>query len=301
MKENWGIIGHQNIVNYLDNSLKKEKVVHTYLFYGVKHLGKTTVAKKFAEELLGQSTGSSNLDLFELNLENHHKEIKIDQVRDWRHFLSLKPFGKGFKVGIIHQSEHLNIESANALLKTIEEPPPKTVIILVTSSWQRLLPTIISRSQKIHFLPVASKIIQETIKGKVSDQKEIKEMVSYALGRPGLALKFCQDQEFKEDYLKLHQQVVKLWSVPIAQRFNFLNDYLGNKELKENFNLIDDLLHHFQFILREKLLSLYQLGDSQTIKSSALIKQLKIVSDIKSLLKFNIQPKLLLENLLINL
>ena len=178
IKENWGIIGHQNIINFLENSLARNKLAHAYLFYGLNHLGKTTVALKFAQKLLGESIGI-NPDLFELQLLEDHKEIKIDQVREWRHFLCLKTYAGHYKVGIIHQAEYLNEESANALLKTIEEPSSKTIIILITSAWQQLLPTIISRSQKIHFLPVPSKLIEQALKGKIASQKESKEILAF--------------------------------------------------------------------------------------------------------------------------
>ncbi len=300
MTPNWGIIGHQNIVSYLQNCLQKNRLVHAYLFYGVRHLGKTTITLKFAEELLSKSSGP-HLDLFELKLEEGKKDIGIDQVRDWQHWLTLKSFGKGYKVGIIHQVENLNIQSANALLKTIEEPTAKTVLILITSAWEQLLPTIISRSQKIHFLPVKTKEIEKAVSYQISDKKKVRDIVSFSLGRPGLALRFCEDQEFFKEYSQLHQKVSDLLGLHLAQRFEFLGMFLNGKDLRENIIKAQIFLQHLEFILRNRLLAKYKLTNQQSIEPKVLVSQLDLLSKTKLILKNNVQPRLALENLLINI
>lgn len=300
MEPNWGIIGHQNIIKYLVNCQKRNRLAHAYLFYGISHLGKTTVALKFAQQLLSESRGP-HPDLFELKLEEGKKDISIEQVREWQHRLNLKSFGDGYKVGIIYQVENLNIQSANALLKTIEEPSAKTIIILITSAWQQLLPTIISRSQKIHFLPIPTKEIEKVVSQSVADKKKLREILAFSLGRPGLALRFSEDEDFFKAYLKFHQQLINLWQLSLAQRFEFLEKFLKGRDLKENVSLAQDFLHHFEFILRDKLLAKYQSTDVQSVESLKLVKQLNLLSQTKLFLRDNIQPRLALENLLINI
>jgi DNA polymerase III subunit delta' len=300
MKENWGIIGHQNIIDYLENSYRRERLAHAYLFYGMQNLGKTTVALKFAQKLLGKNNGAKS-DLFELQLMEDSKEIKIDQVRDWQHFLALKTYADHYKVGIIHQAEYLNEESANALLKTIEEPSSKTVIILITSSWQRLLPTIISRSQKIHFLPVPNKILEKAVREKISNVKEIREIMEFAQNRPGLAVRCCDEKDFRDGYEKLQKQVLKLFQLPVSDRLDFIDKYLQKKDNAENSSLAGEFLNNFELVVRQKMLKEIYNEDQLTPGSIGLAARLKQVLELRSLIKYNVQPKLLLENLLINL
>src|SRR3989339_121025 len=275
MESNWGVIGHQNIIKYLENCIARNRLVHTYLFYGIRHLGKTTVAIKFADRLLNQP-GASKTDLFELKLTEGKKDISIEQIRDWQHWLSLKSFGHGYKVGTVHQVERLNHNSATALLKTIEEPAARTIIILITSAHDSLLPTITSRSQKIHFLPVATKTIQQ-----------------FVAGRPGVARKFLDDGEYYAAYLGLHQKVESLWQQSLAERFIFLENFLVGKSHQSNLTLLKQFLQHFEIIFRQKMLS--GQGSWQLLQLADLSAQ------TRSILHSNIQPRLALENLLIHL
>ena len=142
MEQNWGVIGHQNIVKYLENSLIKNRLTGTYLFYGIANLGKTTVAETFADKILS-IRGKSTTEFYPLKCLPDKKDISIEQVREWRRSLFLKSFDDQYKVGIIYDADRLNNQSANALLKTIEEPTVNTVIIIVSSRWHSLLGTIL--------------------------------------------------------------------------------------------------------------------------------------------------------------
>ena len=292
MESNWGVIGHQNIIKYLENCIARNRLVHTYLFYGIRHLGKTTVAIKFADRLLNQP-GASKTDLFELKLTEGKKDISIEQIRDWQHWLSLKSFGHGYKVGIVHQVERLNRNSATALLKTIEEPAARTIIILITSAHDSLLPTITSRSQKIHFLPVATKTIQQFVAGRLADQRQAQTISQFSFGRPGVARKFLDDGEYYAAYLGLHQKVESLWQQSLAERFIFLENFLVGKSHQSNLTLLKQFLQHFEIIFRQKMLS--GQGSWQLLQLADLSAQ------TRSILHSNIQPRLALENLLIHL
>ncbi len=292
MTTKWDVIGHQNIIKYLDNCLKGNRLVNTYLFYGNQHLGKTKVALRFAKEIL-QSEVVNNPDLFELKLEAGSKDITIDEVRDWQRWLSLKSFSGGYKVGIIHNLEALNRQSANALLKTIEEPSAKTILILISSAWEQLLPTIISRSQKIHFLIVPNKELKNGLKDRLADNQKLDQIINFSLGKPGLALSLIEDNEFYNEYVELNKGIDNLTKSNLATRFKYIEDYLNGKTLQENNVLASNLLRHLEFNLRNKLLN--ELDDIKTLE--VLIK----LQETKSYLKYNIKPQLILENLFINI
>ncbi len=113
-------------------------------------------------------------------IQSKNKEIKIDQIREAINFLTLKsPKGK---VLIIEKAENLNTESANALLKTLEEPPLNTLIILTTSNQRLLLPTIISRLKKIRFRKLSDEEIKDILSQKTSNTKFIENIVPISDG-----------------------------------------------------------------------------------------------------------------------
>ncbi|MBX0310886.1 MAG: DNA polymerase III subunit delta' [Sulfurihydrogenibium sp.] len=113
-------------------------------------------------------------------IQSNNREIKIDQIREAISFLSLKS-SKG-KVLIIEKAENLNTESANALLKTLEEPPSNTLIILTTSNQNQLLPTIVSRLKKIRFRKLSHQDVVDILSLKLSDEKKIKELADISDG-----------------------------------------------------------------------------------------------------------------------
>jgi DNA polymerase III delta' subunit len=158
------IQGHGHITELLRAYCLSGKVPHAFLFAGAPGLGKTLVAKEFFKALncLERSGDSCNKcrnclkvmagthpDLTELNPST--RWIKVDDVREVLADVGLKPFEAHMKGIIIEPAEHLGNEGANALLKTLEEPPSSTVIILISHRPKLLLPTIVSRCQLIRF------------------------------------------------------------------------------------------------------------------------------------------------------
>ncbi|PIP27427.1 MAG: DNA polymerase III subunit delta', partial [Candidatus Moranbacteria bacterium CG23_combo_of_CG06-09_8_20_14_all_39_10] len=151
------IIGHQKIINLLDRAIAKDAVSHAYLFSGPESVGKFTVALDFAERLIGNIDSISS-DLISIKPEIEENkgvikklDIKIEAIRNLLHKLSLTSVGGRYKVVIIDDADRLNRTAQNALLKTLEEPNAKVVLILVCQDERKLLPTIISRCQKMRF------------------------------------------------------------------------------------------------------------------------------------------------------
>jgi len=143
------IIGHKKQLEFLDNAREREKLAHAYIFAGPEGVGKKMVARKLALELLGQVAGDQmHPDLIEVDGVNG---IKIEQIRELVYKLSLKPYSSQHKVAIINDAHEMTTEAANGLLKSLEEPKPNTIIILITSNAYKLPKTILSRSQKINF------------------------------------------------------------------------------------------------------------------------------------------------------
>lgn len=158
------IIGNENIKELLQNSIKTNNLVHSYMFVGPDGIGKKLFADAFAKMILCEEHNSScnecnscilfssqnHPDFMVIDAENS-KEIKIAQVRFLQEKIAEKPVVSSKKVYIINNADLMNTEAQNCLLKTLEEPPEYAVIILVLSNESKLLNTIKSRCTKITF------------------------------------------------------------------------------------------------------------------------------------------------------
>lgn len=137
------VVGQEQIVELLEASIKQKKISHAYLFCGGRGTGKTTVARIFAREI-----GCNEEDIIEIDAASNRG---IDEIRELREAVRTAPFSSEYKVYIIDEAHMLTKEAANALLKTLEEPPHHVIFILATTDGDKLPVTIISRCQKLSF------------------------------------------------------------------------------------------------------------------------------------------------------
>ncbi|MCX6356417.1 MAG: DNA polymerase III subunit delta' [Candidatus Aureabacteria bacterium] len=163
------IKGQGSAVGLLEKSIASGRLAHSYLFHGPEGVGKELAARNFAkvlncvapicgdacercENCLRAEKGT-HPDLLWLRPEGKVRVIKIDTIREFQHSIAMRPYMGRWKVGIFvdaHTLQHRE-EAAHALLKTLEEPPAHTILILVTARPELLLPTIISRCQSVRF------------------------------------------------------------------------------------------------------------------------------------------------------
>lgn len=192
------IVGNAKNARYLDKVLEKGFVSHAYLFEGPEHVGKMTAALAFAGKLLGDASEdiSRNPDLILVSPSGEERQIGVEAARNLQKSLSLYPFKAPYKAAIIEKAETLSLSAANSLLKTIEEPGETSVIILVASDAERILPTIRSRCQILSFNPVADDEIMGMLKGPAGESPDsARRIADLAAGRPGLALSLSKDKE----------------------------------------------------------------------------------------------------------
>ena len=216
----WNIIGHNSITDLLESAIKNDKLSHAYLFYGPKSIGKKTLVKKFIENLMcydddknkkeipcekcnacSQIQKNLHSDITWLKKEKDKKDITVEQIRQLEEKLSVSSFFKSYKIAIIENAEQMNLASANALLKTLEEPTKKTIIILITSQISKIPKTILSRTQKIKLLSVPNKIIYDHLISQKIDHSHSLELANLSFGRPGRALIFSYAPELWQSYL----------------------------------------------------------------------------------------------------
>ncbi len=137
------VVGQEQLVTLLTSSIKQKKISHAYLFCGSRGTGKTTVARIFARDI-----GCNPEDIIEIDAASNRG---IDEIRELREAVRTSPFSSPYKVYIVDEAHMLTKEAANALLKTLEEPPSHVIFILATTDPDKLPQTIVSRCQKIIF------------------------------------------------------------------------------------------------------------------------------------------------------
>ncbi len=148
----WKVIGHELVKQNLESQLNSGHISHAFLFAGPEGVGKLCLAQDFASQLLSAENLLAHPDF---KLVTATADTSVEQIRVVISELGGRPFVGQYKVLIIDGAENLNLTSANALLKTLEEPSPSTVLILVSNK-KNLLPTVVSRCQLVLFSPLSN-------------------------------------------------------------------------------------------------------------------------------------------------
>lgn len=188
----WLTIGFEKQKQYFEEAAKRGPpaggLVHAYLFTGPEMIGKQMFAKDLFT-LVNDRLAVADPDLMVVSpcVEEDKTKIYIEDVRDVKTFLSLKPYFGPYKFVIINDADRLTPEASNALLKVLEEPAPHSILVLVTSRSRTLLPTITSRCQHINFLPHSEpELVKYLISRKLAKDDQAL-LISMAHGRIGWA------------------------------------------------------------------------------------------------------------------
>lgn len=302
------IIGHQFIIKYLTNIIKADNPAHAYLFYGPEHVGKTATAKWFAKKLIDRDisqkiTLSKYPDFYFIKPEIGKKNIAIKQIQNLREKIVKTPFYNSYKIVIIKPAEYFNSESSNAFLKILEEPPKKTIFILIAGNLKSVLHTILSRTEIIKFALVKTNdIIQVLNKNFNSRQKKF--IAGWAQGKIGLALNL-NGNKIKSiiDEEKKLLQILK--SAP-DQKINFLAESPKNPKKWINYasSLLRDILLT-KLKLDPLITHQYLKGEFQKLAGrSAFVNLTDILQDLIDMpdnLKRNVNQPLLWQNLFLKI
>jgi DNA polymerase-3 subunit delta' len=215
----WQVIGQDSTTSYLQHCLETGGLAHAYLLAGPAHVGKTTLALNLAQALncdgavppCGEcpscrriaSLNHADVQIIRLvsngDSERQRTEIGIDQIRQLQHTASLPPFEGRHKVFIMEEAALLSTEAANCLLKTLEEPADRVIFLLLTASEGQLLPTVVSRCQRLELLPVPLSQAQSLLESRWGvDTEKARLLAGLSHGCLGWALAALKDSSVLE-------------------------------------------------------------------------------------------------------
>ncbi len=207
------ICGHEKVKEHMINAVEQKKPSHAYIITGPKLSGKKTIATTFAAALQCEGEGEkpcmqcrscrkilsgNHPDIF--FVEKSKTAISIDDIRTQiKDNIFIKPYESPYKIYIINEAEKMRSEAQNALLKSLEEPPEYVIMILLCSSKEMMLPTILSRCVNLELRPVEGTKIKKYLMEQqhlVDYQSDI--CVAHAQGNVGKAIKLGNSPEFVE-------------------------------------------------------------------------------------------------------
>jgi DNA polymerase-3 subunit delta' len=208
-----GIAGHTQALDQLRSQVKTERLAHAYLFVGESGLGKATAARALAASLLPEAPLTRHPDYWE---DDRIKPLSINEIRllpdkppefhelSLQAFLNLKPAVGSRRVAVVVNVGRLRDQDQGVLLKTLEEPHPNRVIVLTTPSLNPfvVLPTVVSRCQRVFFHPVPAPEIEKLLVGHEVEAGRARLLADLSGGRPGWAIHRARD----ESVIELHQE-----------------------------------------------------------------------------------------------
>ena len=208
------VVGHKDIINYIRNAVREDKVSHAYILNGERGAGKKMLANLFATTLLCEKGGpdpcnechscrqaesGNHPDIIKVTHEKPNS-ISVDDIREQvNNTIMIKPYQGPYKVYIIPQADMMTTQAQNALLKTIEEPPEYAVIMLLTENADTLLPTINSRCVMLKLRNIKDTLIKKYLMETMQVPDYKADMcTAFAQGNMGRAIMLANSEHFNE-------------------------------------------------------------------------------------------------------
>ncbi|MBN1453985.1 MAG: DNA polymerase III subunit delta' [Anaerolineales bacterium] len=323
---NWDLLGHEWAVDMLRQHILRETVRHAYLFSGPPGLGRRTLALRFAQALNcaqptapGQPCGvcrdckqienMQHPDLAIVQAENEGGTLKVDQVREIRRTLALKPYQAKYRVALFLRFQEASEGAANALLKTLEEAPEYAILILTADNPEQLLPTITSRCEILRLRPLPVDVIEAHLKSHGAEAESAHLIAHVSGGRPGYALRLLEDESALEFRAERLADLAGLLSATRVQKFNYAEKLAKDKDIMRQ-TLLVWLSYWRDVLLRvsgaaasitniDKVESITSLAERLTLEGAR-----RVAHDQELALKRlerNVNPRLLAEVLLLDL
>lgn len=255
------IVGQENVVRSLKNSISMGRISHAYLFSGPDGVGKSIAASILAAVLNCREKGldpcgecSSCLKARDgnhpdiIHVKTQKSSISVEEIRELQMDMLKKPYEKGVRVYIIHDAEKMTEQAQNATLKTLEEPSGHIVIMLLTSNRYSLLSTIISRCQVLNFTRAPEKDIEEFLESKHSIPKvQAGAAAAFSDGIVKKALEFVNDSGYRktrDEVIDISTNLYKKDKLYVMSRIDY---FIDNKDKVDS--ILDIMMSWFRDIL----------------------------------------------------
>lgn len=313
------IIGQRESIERLRKAMERDCLSHGYIFYGPEGVGKKLTAFSLAKALNCKKTKYDFCDecpsCYKTDRQNHPdvfliepegKSIRIEQIRGLRVRSQFRPLEGEKKVCIIEGAEKMPPVAANSFLKILEEPPPDTIFILITPAIHQLLPTVLSRCQRLRFRPIPTNLIVQVLKHTFSIENGKAELLaSLSMGSLGKALKLIPILTFRKETI---HEILKgdNW----ARIFRWAEEFSSGD--KDWACLLESLLIFFRdsIVFKEKGIFDYiinkdledEIRTFSKIKTiNTLLKDFRVIDNTIDALEANANVRLALENLFLEI
>jgi len=290
-RETYNFIGNDRLVDFLVFSEENNRLHHAYLLSGDKGIGKATFAYNFARYLFNNKKNNfskidrdnkhcrliesrSHPDLFVIEIDKEAKKNKIDvnQIRECIDFFNYTTAVCNYKICIIDSLDDMNLNSANAILKVLEEPPDNSLFLIISQSPKSIIPTIRSRCLELKFERLKNDLLFDYLKQTMPDIEvdSIKDVVKISQGSLGRALMF-----FNEEIKGINETTKNLFS----NSGNIDIYEFCERLLKNNNHFIKDffefLLFHLESLIKEESLKIINFKNKKLLNYFLLREELQ--------------------------
>jgi DNA polymerase III subunit delta' len=328
---NWGVIGQGRAVAQLAGALSREETAHAYLIVGPSGVGKMKLARRFAQALnctgetppCGVCTACQRIEdsihadvsVIELAASEAHSAtlISTEQIDEVIASAYLPPFEGRHKVFIVDGAELLSTAAANKLLKTLEEPPPKVTFLLLTAQEAVILPTVVSRCQRLELPPAPLPQIEAALRDEWQAGEMAPWLARVSRGRPGWARRALDDETLAAARREASERIAGVAVANLEARFSYAGELAGL--FTKDRQAVYEKLELWREWWRD--LMLCRSGVPQAVVNTELAAQLEKqadgltltqvrtvldeIDDAARALHQNVHPRLVLENLMLRI
>ena len=246
------ILGNEMIKEHFLKAIESHRISHAYILTGEEGTGRKSIANAFAMTLLCEKGGTEPCMVChsckqalsgnhpDLIYVTHEKpaSIGVDDIREQiNDTIQIRPYSSYYKIYIVDEAEKMTVQAQNALLKTIEEPPSYAVIILITTTQEAFLPTILSRCVQLKLKPLKDFTVKSYLTEHLKvPEKDAELCAAFARGNLGKAIHLASSEEFKELYRRVMSLLKNVGSMEIGMLLDCI------REIKEqNFDIYEVL------------------------------------------------------------